>query len=399
MWQSKKRNIILFYLLTAAMSCWFIGSNWIYFWTKYMTYGQLGWIDAIGFGFGMLLEIPSGAVADLLGKRKTILYGLLAGAVGVYLISFSSSMNLIFMGWMITQICFAFYSGAAEALVYDTLVDIKEEKTFDKVITKSSEIESYVTAASMFLGGVFYAWHFRLPHIMWATSFLVGVVLAWFLIEPNADTEKFSLKAYAKQLLTGFKELAVPELRRYIGFFFILVGVYFMYAWSFVRPAIATSFGFLAKEQSMILPILTLYGAFAVRTIPYFKKRISGLKGLLILSGFMATGFFLASFPIGVAGLIPMFLIATAGKLATPWISILINKKIDSRYRATTLSTVALLNKVPYVLIAVVVGKMIENNKLDIFNQATAFVVILVAGVSVLLVLSNKRSLAKARIK
>ena len=80
--RSEKRNIYLFYLLSATMNFWFIASNWIYFWTKYMTFGQLGWVDAAGFGFAILLEIPSGAIADLFGKRKTILFGMIAPAIG-----------------------------------------------------------------------------------------------------------------------------------------------------------------------------------------------------------------------------------------------------------------------------------------------------------------------------
>lgn len=93
-----------------------------------MTFGQLGIIDAIGFGFGLILEIPSGAIADLLGKKKTIFLGFLAGGIGTLTITISSSMFLLFVGRLVTQFAYAFYSGAAETLAYDTLVDLKLEK-------------------------------------------------------------------------------------------------------------------------------------------------------------------------------------------------------------------------------------------------------------------------------
>jgi len=359
-----------------------------------MTFGQLGWIDAIGFGFAVLLEIPSGAVADLLGKRKTILVGMIAGAIGVFIITFSGSLTGIFIGWLISQICFAFYSGAAEALAYDTLVDLKDEKNYDKVISKSSEIESYAGAATTLIGGFLFAYNFRLPHILWGCGFVIGAILAWFLVEPKVDTEKFSFKVYLKQLSVGFRELTQTGLRRFLGFFFILVGVYYLYSWGFIRPAIATSFGFYAKEQGIILPLLTLYGALIVRTVPYFKKKLSDISGLVILSIIMALGFLISSFPVGYYGLIAMVLIATAGKLSSPWISIIVNKKIESKYRATTLSTVALMTKIPYVLIAVMAGKMVEESNLNLFNMSTATVIIIIAILSASIVFLRRNNKA-----
>jgi len=347
-----------------------------------MTFGQLGWVDAMGFGFALLLEVPSGAIADLIGKRKTIIFGFLAGSIGVFIITFSGSLTGIFIGWLITQICYAFYSGAAEALTYDTLVDLKSEDTFDKVVTRGSEIESYSGAITTLIGGFLFATSFRLPHILWNLGFLLGAIFSLFLVEPHVDTERFSFKKYFSQLFAGIKELTQTGLKRFIGFFFVLVGVYYLYSWGFIRPATATNFGFFAKEQGIILPALTVFGAIMVRSIPFLKKHISDLAGIALLSIIMATGFFLASFPIGYWGIISMILVAFAGKLASPWISIIINKRIESKNRATTLSTIALMTKIPYVLVAVVAGKMVENNQLGTFNLLTAIVIISVTFVS-----------------
>lgn len=392
-WDIGKRNVILFYLLSAVMNFWFIASNWIYFWTKYMTYGQLGWVDALGFGFALVLEVPSGAVADLLGRRKTILFGMVAGAIGVLIITFSGSLTGIFIGWLITQICYAFYSGAAEAITYDSLVDVKREDSFDKVITRSSEIESYAGAITTLLGGFLFTISFRLPHILWGLGFVFGAIFSWLLIEPKTDTIKFSFRKYFQQLFVGIKELTQTGLKSYLGFFFVLVGVYYLYSWGFIRPATATGFGFFSREQGLILPALTILGAIAVRAIPYLKSKLSDVVGLVILSLFMATGFIIASFPVGYYGIISMILVAIAGKLASPWISILINRRIDSKHRATTLSTVALITKLPYVLLAVTAGKMVESGILGSFNLGVGITILSVALISWLFIISRKNFL------
>lgn len=341
-----------------------------------MTYGQLGWVDALGFGFAVLLEIPSGAIADLFGKRKTILIGAIVGTIGAFTISFSSSLTWIFVGWMAAQFCYALYSGAAEALTYDTLLDIKKEREFDEVIAKSRQILNWTSAITIFIGGFLYTVNFRLPHILWSFGFLLAIPFAWLLIEPKIDSEKFSFKKYIEQLLTGFRELSNTSLRRYLGFFFGLIGVFYIYSWGFLQPAIATSFGFFSEAQAVILPALSILGAFVVSKLPYFRTKISDVSGLTILSLLMALGFIIAAYPVGYLGIVSMILIGIVGDLSYPWISVLINSKIESKNRATTLSTVALLTKIPYVLIAVLAGKLIQEGNLSKFNFSTSLVVL-----------------------
>ena len=82
-----------------------------------------------------------------------------------------------------------------------------------------------------------------------------------------------------------------------------------------------------------------------------------------------------------------MILIMIAGGLAAPWISIIVNKRIDSKNRATTLSTVALLTKIPYVLVAVAAGKMIEEGKIGLFARSTGLVIFGVILLSMMIIL------------
>ncbi|NOG51749.1 MAG: hypothetical protein HND48_21710 [Chloroflexi bacterium] len=66
-------------------------------------------------------------------------------------------------------------------------------------------------------------------------------------------------------------------------------------------------------------------------------------------------------------GVLPLLLMHMAGSTSRTWLSIVINQRTPSAIRATTLSTVALLTKIPYVLVAVVAGVMIEGGQLSVF--------------------------------
>lgn len=341
-----------------------------------MTYGQVGLVDSVGFALALVLDIPTGALADLLGKKRTILIAMVLSSIGTYFIASSTSLAQLFWGWMVASIGITFYSGAAEALAYDSLAEHKNEHEYQHIISTSHSISLFTLAAATLIGGFLYAYNFRLPQYLWMLGYLFGIVFALLLKEPTVDTFKFSFSNYFNQLALGVKELLAPALRSYFPFFFILLGVEFIYGWGLVRPAMATSFGFYAKEQSIILSALALLSAVIIRFIPYLRKKISDIKGLIFLTTLTAVSFFIGSFHIGYYGIFVMIMLAIVGKLGYPWISIVVNHHIPSVYRATTLSSVSFITKIPYILLAVVAGNAVQNGYLWVFTAGMAAAIV-----------------------
>ena len=357
-----------------------------------MSFGQLGWVDAIGFGISLLLDIPTGAFADIFGKRITLIISNICTATGILIIATANSLTGIFIGNIISQVGWAMYSGASDALLYDSLLNMKKEELFSLVLAKANQYMSYAAAFGYFVGGLLYSLHWRLPHIVWGLSYIPAIIFSFLLLEPKIHAEHFSAKEYLNKIHLGIKELLLPQLRKYILLIFVLLGVYFLYTWGFVRPAIATSFGFYTQEQSIILPILTLSSAFLLQYLPFIQRKISGFKGLSILAVMMGVAFFLSAFPIGYWGIVPMFLIVVSGRFGGPWISTIVNKEISSSYRATTLSTISLLTKVPYVLVAVLIGAAAEKNMLSQFCLTLGGVILVIAMISGGMYLKSKKS-------
>jgi MFS family permease len=389
--QVKNKNIAIYYLLTAFNESWFIAGNWIFFWTRYMTYGQLGVVDAFAFAFGLIMEIPTGGVADILGKKKTIIFAMFLIFLGVIIISPASSLNPLFIGFLIVQLGWALYSGSAEALAFDTLVDNKQEKYFDEVISTSHMVGMVASVVGSLLGGLLFLINFRLPHFAWGFAMLAGFIVAFWLTEPESDTEKFSWKGYFKQLYYGAKHLFIPKLRRFVPVFFALQGGYFLYTYGFIKPAIAISFGFLDKAQAILFALFTLMSAYVVKLIPTIRSKVDDYRGLLVLTVALAAAFALASLPLGYYGLAVMLVVAVAGKLSSPWVSIVVNSKIESKYRATTLSTLAMINRIPYVGVAILAGRLIESGKLPMFNAGVAISILGALSVSFLYLQVNRK--------
>lgn len=383
--QKENRNIVIFYIITVFTNAFYIAGNWIFFWTLFMTYKQLGFVDAVGFAFAFLMEIPTGAIADLLGKKITIQSALLFIFLGIMIITFGGSFLAIFVGFLIAQLGWTLYSGSAEALAYDSLVENKKQEDFEVVISFSHMLGLITTVIATLIGAWLFTINIKLPHFIWALTYLVGFIASFGLREPKVDTEKFSIKNYIKQLSTGIKELFSLKLKRYILFILTLMGFYYLYDYGLVRPVIAIQFGFFNIEQSFLYALTTILSAITVVFLPTIKRFLGDFKGLILLTIILTICFVLFSVRIGVFGVFPMLLIAIVGELSIPWISSIINEKTPSKYRATTISTVAMIIKTPYIIVAIVAGQLVEEGKFHYFTLTLAGLAATVLLISVIM--------------
>lgn len=342
-----------------------------------MTGGQLGILDASVFGYGILSEVPSGAIADLLGKRKTLLFALILAGAGGIMMGFAQNFWHLAIAFVIAQTGWSFYSGAGEAFAYDSLAENKEEIHYDKVITASASIGRITTIITVLLGGVMYAFNFRSTHIAWGVAALIGAVAAYFTTEPAIETVKFSLKGYFATIKAGVRGLLQPSLRLFVVIIIALMGTDFMFNWGLIKPAVGAMFGYSATQLAIIFSSFYVINSIAAPLIPRMRSKLSDKQGLFLLTGFMALGYIGCSLALGSFGFLPMLIISMAGSLAHPWMSIVVNQEIDSKYRATTLSTVALLVKIPYVFTAMIAGRLVDANLLNIFMLAIGVLILI----------------------
>ena len=55
---------------------------WVLIWRTYLSWEQIGIITAVGLAVQLLLELPSGAFADMFGRKNTVLFGRALGVIG-----------------------------------------------------------------------------------------------------------------------------------------------------------------------------------------------------------------------------------------------------------------------------------------------------------------------------
>lgn len=353
-----KNNIAIAYFLSFAKNTWFWLGIWIFYYLRFTNYAGIGLIETILIVTMTLAEIPTGAVADLFGKKKTLILAFLFEAVGAYMMAFAPNYTTIL--WSVFVMCVggAFYSGTLDALVFDSLKQNGVDEKFDKVISNISSISLVAPAVCSIIGGLVYGIDPRLPFILNAVGYTLGFILSFFLVEPKIDTVKFSFRNYVVQTGKGLKQLFKSSDVKWQTISLLSIGFITVISSEMVDSFVSFEFGFTDKQMGVLWSIIFIISALASQSTSYFKK-IFGIKSLIVIVGLLMALTLIVSPYIGliIGGLSLIFrssLQSVFGNLS----SIKINDNTDSEYRATTLSTFNMIKNVPYVLSAYFIGSV-----------------------------------------
>jgi MFS family permease len=110
----------------------------------------------------VLLEVPSGALADTIGRRNLVIAAALIMILEMALLCFApiGNMPIVFYLFLINRILSgaaeASASGADEALAYDTLKDLGMEKSWGRVLESQMRYQSIAFILAMSLGALLY---------------------------------------------------------------------------------------------------------------------------------------------------------------------------------------------------------------------------------------------------
>lgn len=347
---------------------------------RYTDYAGIGLLEAVMITAATLGEIPTGAIADILGKKKAVIIAFGLGAAGNLIQAFAPNYYILMLSIVTMTIGGAFYSGSLEALVYDSMVELKKTDEYHKVIGRMNTMQNLGMAIAGITGGFLYSINTALPFIFVATAYLIGLFLSLQLIEPHIDSEKYSWKKFFLQNKQGFGQLFSSRRVAYTALLFLIPGAFMIATENVINDATAIQLGFSSRGLGIFATILYLFGILASEKSEWIIKKLNSkiiYITLIILYVITLLLMPIASFAIGATLLLLRYGAAT---VFTNYESVRINAMIDSKYRATTLSTFSLLRNIPYVLGATFVGLMLTQHGAKLFS--------LYYGVTVLVTLS-----------
>lgn len=357
-----KNNIYLAYILTFLSECYWPSVAALFFYLHYFSFTEIATLWAIQMAASNLFEIPTGAFADIVGRKTSVILSFVIGAISLLIFPFTTAFP-VFVGLEILKgLANALYSGSMEALVYDSLKESGEEKNYPKISANIETVNWACWAISSVGGGYLYYWQYQSPWLIQAGMFVMAAVIALKLVEPKLDSVRVDIKVALRQNLQGFKELFQNAPMARITLQLAVIGAGYIIASNILGASQAREYGMDARGTGWLFGIGCLFSVVAARFYPRLREWV-GEKRLVVVTATMMLASFLIARYVGVGigvGLILMRIASSSTFRNTR--SVIVNKWISSKNRATALSSLNLLTQTPYIFLSPLFGMMIDKS-------------------------------------
>lgn len=360
--KSESINIKIAYLLSFLSELYFPIVAWLFFYLRYLDFKQIAIITAIHVIASNLFEIPTGAFADLYGRKRAIFLSFLVCSFVMFTYPLATIFWLFVFLEVISGVTNALLSGSLEALVYDTLKETKEETRYNKVVANMQSLSWIGLFISAIAGGYVYKYWFGTPWILQGVVFgIAAIATTLWLKEPRIDTEKYNLKMMLYQNVIGFRELFRNTKIAQTTIIFMILGAGYFIAGKILGISQAKEYGLDASGVGLLFAVGYIISALASQIFVKLSNRFGSNK-LLILTIIILLGSFVSAKFVGIT-LGSVLIILRISSSTTFWNiqSSTLNPLIESKNRATTLSTFSLLCQLPYALLAYVIGDSIDK--------------------------------------
>jgi len=284
----------------------------------------------------MVLEIPTGYFADILGRKRSILIGACMGFGGYLIYSFSYGFWQFAVAETILGISASLVSGADSAMLYDTLVASNRSEEYTRFEGRVSSIGNFAEALAGIIGGLIAVISLRTPYFVQTIVSLIAIPAALFLQEPPVKLapRKPGVKDVIRIVLKAIH--GDVKLKWNIIFSSVTGASTLTMAW-FAQPYFSKihlqieGFGFVWAALNLIVGFAAFY-AWRV------EKRFGPEKTTLFFTLALIASYLLLSFVDSFYGLIILAAFYIARGIATPTLRDYINRISVSEERATVLS-------------------------------------------------------------
>ncbi|MFA5894278.1 MAG: MFS transporter [Candidatus Shapirobacteria bacterium] len=332
------KNIRLYYFASIFEGLRFLLPIWLIWYTRFLPMSTVGLIESLGIILTMFLEVPTGAFADIFGRRTSVIIGKIGVATAAFIVAFASNGSHLIVGSILWGISGAFISGASTALIYDHLLSIGQENNFPKVISMSTTISRVGIIIGSFFGGYLFNIWAPLPYFLFGITNLVELVIWLFIKEPLIDSQNFSWVKYQQKIANAFVAISHSSKIRLISLISVTtISSAFIFR-EYYNYSFALDLGLNAQDQSFLFGVSGILKMLSVMAIGGLIIKYSQEK--IIYTYFLSFIFVLLPTIIsGYWGGIIIILLIELISATAPIISdSYLNKELPSADRATSIS-------------------------------------------------------------
>ena len=353
-----EKNIKLFRVYSLLTGKFFVGTTLVIFLTfKGFSFTEIMLISTITGICSMIFEIPSGMLADKIGCKKCINYGLLITIIANIVIILADNFLYIVLYSVLTALGSSTISGADYALLYESLKQAGCSELFKDTIRKINSIKMYFVAVVTIFSGVLYELNEYLPFVCTTVIYILAFFVSMMFIDVKKTVnEKEKFGDYFKQSITAIKDNKRLRWLFMAGAFFCVLFL----NQNILLQQYMNDIGLNVALFGIVFFIYNLITAFVSKRSgkieSVFGKYTKSIFTLLIVACFLVAGVCRNYIGIAVLALCRIS-IATIN----PIMDAEVNEQIDSAQRATLLSCYHSFSTLVDSVVSLFIGITIEN--------------------------------------
>lgn len=356
-----RKNIVLSYVLASLKNSWFFLGVWVFYYLLFTNYAGIGMIESVLILTLVLTEVPTGAIADLIGKKITLIFSFFLMSACNILMAFSPNFTFLVISVFLGGIGMSLYSGTMDALVFDSLKQEGKEKRYSQVLGNMVTLQYLMMAATSSIGGFMYAVNPRLPFIASGAFCLLGFIFAFFLREPLIDTEKFSLKNFVRQNKRGFSQLFGKSNIRQATILLLIIAAFAVIADEVLNDILGVEFGFNSRQLGIFIAAVSLISSGISQLAPKIIKRFKKLNGAVFFGLLIGLTYLVSPWAGIVIGGLSLLLRVVFQTIFNNLSLVTINSFTESKDRSTTISSFNMIKSIPYILTAYSLGFFMDT--------------------------------------
>ena len=320
----------------------------------------------------VILEIPSGYLADVWGRRKCLILGCILYFGGYLSYSFTDTFTAFLFAEILLGVGQTLVNGADSALLYDTTVEHNKGPLYLRYEGRITMIGNFAEAFAGILGGLLAVYSLRLPFYFQTAIAFIGIPAAIALKEAKQrNVIKSPLREIVK--IIRYSLFTNKQLCYNIMYSGIIGAATLTMAW-FVQPLLihlktpTSLYGIIWTVLNLTVGIAALYSDKVDR---FFGVRKMGI----IILFFIAGGYIALAFNLSYVGLFVLFIFYIFRGFATPILKGYINQMTLSEMRATVLSIRNFVIRLMFAAIAPFIGWMNDVYSLQIALLTSAAII------------------------
>lgn len=356
-------NIKVHYFFTAFKSIDTTQGIWaLYLASKGLSLFEIGIIEGIFHITSLLMETPTGVIADLFGRKMSRLIGVIFIILSNIVIIFSNQFIFFALAFALSALSYNFESGADEAIIYDSLKHHQKEKKYMKIAGNTEIIFQTASVIGLLIGGFIGNIKYQNVYYISILLSIFTLIIGFFFKEPKNDAEIKPQSQKFHHMITNQYKISINAIKNNSRLGYLM----FLTSFLFATATVAFYYLQLAWEKTgsspLIIGIYLAAGSVMAAIAAFFADRIDkkvGSKIILKFSPFIFAASLIWMFHIPSAYL-PFCLISFFEAIIFVASRDYLNQLIKSEQRATILSFASVIYSLVMIIIFPLFGYLSE---------------------------------------